>query len=771
MSLHQHPHYLQETERLNYTIQYLKNMLFSADERIKELKLDTRQAYSELLKGDSSISYSRIMLDANFLGSIIKNYDSMVKALKKPYFSRIDFKHAGTNEFASYYIGKTSLLRAEDNEPIIVDWRSPMASVYYDGRLGHVTYPSVEGINEGELSLKRQYTINDGKLEAIFDIDITTTDIFLQAALEENKDNRLKDIVSTIQTEQNEIIRADISSPLIVQGAAGSGKTTIALHRIAYLIYTYESYLSPDNFLIIAPNRLFLNYISEVLPELGVEQVKQTTFIDLVYDLCGINYKLNPPDKKLIEFITHQKSENKNNKKLSLSKAASQFKGSLTFKTIIDSYVDTVEKSFIPKEHFTLEEYTLYTKEEIEKMLLTDLAYLPLYKRLEELKKTLSNKLKREKVGIINSVETFYDKQIQYLWDTMAPSEERRQKILSLIDARDKKMKSLQSAAKTALAKYLALYQKSNVMTHYIELTTHAANICRFNTASADTEVITFLCSHTAELINKKVIEFEDLTPILYLQYKLFGLNKKMSVKYIVIDEAQDFSLFQIYTLKEIFHTELFTILGDLSQGIHSYKAINNWNDVLEKVFTKGRSKFLTLEQSYRTTIEIMNLANEVLKLSNLPDLVLAKPVVRHGRKPQIYRIPDFNELIPTLEAKINSLKNENYTTIAMICKTTDECAKIKKGLDKKKQVTAKVLTSDDVHYEGGILIVPSYLAKGLEFDAVIILSLNEDYYVETLDIKLLYVAITRALHSLDILCCGENLSLFNNISGDFFIT
>jgi DNA helicase-2/ATP-dependent DNA helicase PcrA len=763
MTLKKHPNYKEELERLKYTIEYVEKAIASAKDRKENLRSDMQEAYVELNnRDDSSSSYSRIMLDARFLDNLAKNYDGLIRAHKKPYFSRIDFQHKETLQPLKYYIGKAALTRVEDNEPIIIDWRSPIASVYYDGMLGEVSYATPTGIAEGELHLKRQYTIRNGELEDILDVDITTTDSFLQAALGENKDDKLKDIVSTIQSEQNEIIRADIDYPLIVQGAAGSGKTTIALHRIAYLIYTYEKNFDPESFLIIAPNRLFLKYISEVLPELGVERVKQTTFIDFAYDLLGISYKLINPDEKLIRFIKAEKEDNEG--EASLLRDVSQFKGSLEFRNTIDRYVNSLEQAFAPEEDFCFGGHILCTSVEIKKMILSDLSKYPLYKRVAEVRKTLSRRLKRDKVQIIKAVEARYDKQIDNLFKHEEPSEERRSKIIALVNERDQRLKSLKNAAKTVIANYIALFPKRGVMDYYRELTTSLDKMRYFGGSFENNDMITYFCNSTEEILNMKNIELEDLTALMYLQFKLFGFNKKIDIKYCVIDEAQDFSLFQIYTLKKVFNTELFTLLGDLAQGIHSYRGIHDWKDILENVFTNSSSRFLTLEQSYRTTVEIMSLANEVLKLSRIPGLVLARPVVRHGDKPGIYRCNTEKDFIDTLESRIGALKSKQYKTTAMICKTLDECEKVKSLLDKRQNFETKLLSSEDINYTGGTVIVPSYMAKGLEFDAVIVTCLEEDYGAKELDIKLLYVAMTRALHSLDVIACETTMTLLDKI-------
>ncbi|MDD4774747.1 MAG: DNA helicase, partial [Eubacteriales bacterium] len=288
MSVKNHADYIPETRRLARTVEEVSATIDENIEKKNIIKEDILKEFESMERADSAQSYQRIALDASLYDLSAMRYRALIKAALKPYFARIDFRREGSDEIKKFYIGKIALVGDDIDNPLIVDWRAPVSGVYYDGRLGEVTYDAPGGEQKGELYLKRQYTINKAELEAIMDVDITANDAFLQAALGENKDKRLQDIVSTIQAEQNRIIRADIYRPLIVQGVAGSGKTTIALHRIAYLIYTFNTDFNPANFLIIAPNRLFLNYISEVLPELGVESVRQSTFADLAYELLGI---------------------------------------------------------------------------------------------------------------------------------------------------------------------------------------------------------------------------------------------------------------------------------------------------------------------------------------------------------------------------------------------------------------------------------------------------------------------------------------------------
>ena len=259
-----HANYNEELEKLDYTKNYLRNY----NEKIlgHKLRIDKEVDYGKShYNSDNAEQFNELIINTALQDSMSKKLKDVIKGLSKTYFARVDFNEENSNKQGKYYIGKMSLMREEDHELIILDWRAPLASLYYEGRLGNASYTCPDGEIKGDIKLKRQYTIEKGELNEIFDVDITTNDDFLQAALGSNKDNRLKDIVSTIQAEQNRVIRADMWNPLIVQGAAGGGKTTIALHRIAYLMYNYEKTIKPKDFMIIAPNRFFLSYISDVL--------------------------------------------------------------------------------------------------------------------------------------------------------------------------------------------------------------------------------------------------------------------------------------------------------------------------------------------------------------------------------------------------------------------------------------------------------------------------------------------------------------------------
>jgi len=432
MSVEKHSSYKEELERCNYTLDYVEKTLESTMEKKKNLDNNIDRAKKQLTS-DNSQSYIDLMINTSIRDTLALKLRNLITARSKPYFARVDFTEEYSRKTEKLYIGKMSLMRDEDQEIIIVDWRAPIANLYYEGRLGEASYCCPDGNIKGELTLKRQFSINDGILLQIFDIDITTNDEFLQSYLGASADSRLKEIVSTIQVEQNKIIRSDMWRPLIVQGAAGSGKTTIALHRIAYLIYTFEKSFEPENFMIIATNRLFLNYISEVLPELGVEKVKQTTFEDFAMELIGKRFKIKDTFEKLTMFVNHNATLEESSKNNCI-KRCSEIKASILFKEIIDDYVKHIEEQFIPGEDFKIAGSVVFKYEEINDLFLKQYKNWPVARRIDEIKKYLSNRLKVKKNAIIESIDEACDKRIMSIKNSMPDTEERRKLVVEAIE-------------------------------------------------------------------------------------------------------------------------------------------------------------------------------------------------------------------------------------------------------------------------------------------------------------------------------------------------
>lgn len=760
MSALNHPDYNKEIERLSYTLDYLKSYNFNVQK--EKMRIDKEVDYGlSHYNSDNAEQFNELVINKSIMDSLSQKLKDVDKSLSKPYFARVDFSENGNNNLQNLYIGKISLMRDSDQELVIIDWRAPIATLYYEGRLGKASFESPEGEITGEIRLKRQYTIESAELKEIYDIDITTNDEFLQAALGSSKDNRLKDIVSTIQAEQNKVIRANMWKPLIVQGAAGGGKTTIALHRIAYLLYNHENSLGPKNFMIIAPNRFFLSYISEVLPDLGVENVLQTTFEDFALNIIGKKLKIINSYEKLSSLINYKDKTNENK----IIKNISWFKSSLEFKNVIETFVKNIEDNFIPKEDFRLDNFILLKYETINSLFINQYKNLPFFKRINEIKKTLVNTLKQNKNPIIEEVTKQYDYKIEEVRDNMNDCPERRKIIIELTGARDFLIKKIIKESKTIVKEYLAKCKILSPLEYYLSFLNDPILFYESCCKYTDKFTAENLRTNTLYNLNKNAVEIEDLAPLMYIKYLIRGLDEKLTVRHVVIDEAQDFSPFQLFIIKNLIGGNSFTILGDLCQGIYSYRGITDWEKVSKNIFGEENYSMLTLEQSYRTTIEIMGAASSVIEYLNDENLPTPKPVIRHGEKVKIIEKSTLKEISLDMAEKIKNIKFEGFKSAAIICKTLEECKKLKIEL-KSVGLNIDIITGNEAEFLGGVVLIPSYLVKGLEFDVVIIANgSKEAYSTDPLDVKLLYIAMTRPLHRLYIYSLGDKAEMLSQCS------
>jgi DNA helicase-2/ATP-dependent DNA helicase PcrA len=756
-----HPDFDQEVERLKFTKQYMDIVIQATEMDEESFKSSFKEALEGMDFKDSSFSYMNMLTNANLLQRTTEEIRSLKKIYHKPYFARVDYKRKGKDEEEILYFGKASLFDRETQDPIIVDWRSPIANLYYDGRLGEVEYEAEGETYDGYLSLKRQYIIEDGNLQDIRDVDLTTTDELLQESLSGSSSNRLTDIVSTIQEEQNRIIRADLNKPIIVQGAAGSGKTTIALHRISYFIYTYQEHFRPEQLMILAPNNLFIDYISEVLPELGVDRILQTTFIDYVKSCIGKKIKLRSPSEKLMGFINHEYEDPE------MVQWLASFKGSLEFKEIIDRYLSDILETLIPQEDFYLtSKFKLYTAVKMEHLIKKEYTYLPYYRRVEKVKSILQNYVRTEKKVLLEKVEKFYDHKLdKALFNNNLDPARRKSYVTKAMDKKEAMTEEIKRESRTAVNAFIRKLPKRTLFHYFEELVTDRLTFAKYASDFLDDYQIKCFIDHQVKLHKQKHYELEDLAALLYLQHHLYGIDKDLRARNVVIDEAQDYSYFQLCALKIALETDMFTIVGDLAQGIHSYRGIQDWNKVKEEIFP--RAAYTTLQKSYRTTVEIMEAANDILTL--LPfELPKVEPVVRHGEKPVFHKWEEGNKKkARLLEEHVEKLYNEGRKTIAVIGKTEKECKKMETLLSKYSSLRVQLLKENEEINQKDVVIVHAQLVKGLEFDAVVLCALDEVYTETEIDVKLLYVAMTRPLHHLSFYGSEPNDFLLQNVKGE----
>lgn len=634
-------------------------------------------------------------------------------------------------------------------EQVVIDWRAPIADLYYEGRLGEAEYNCPAGKIHGEIKLKRQYFFKNGDLQDVMDIDITTNDEMLQPFLSANSDTRLKNIISTIQAEQNKIIRADMWQPLVVQGVAGSGKTTIALHRIAYLIYNYDKNFFPEEFLIIAPNKFFLNYISNVLPDLGVDRVGQSTYEEIAFDVIGSEFEIEEPNNKLARIIDNNKSE-KEKKMCEIIIESSKYKSSIRFKNLLDEYLYEVEKRFVSEDDFKVGKYVFMKREDIEHLFYREYSNLPFCRRMEEIAKHLKSAVTMRSGQILKDIEEERDYKIAKI----KMDEQNEQIRLSLIRDAYKEAEDLSKEVTKNVKKNVQKYINSTnkvlePMKYYKEFMD--VYIDTLAKGRISDEEIKYIKTSFTDAQRKGKIEMEDLAPLMYIKYMVHGIKTKFELKHIVIDEAQDFSEFQFYIFKKIVKSNSLTILGDLAQGIYFYRGTNNWQKTMSIVFGDGIDPtYLTLKKTYRTTEEIMNVANKVI--SHIMDKLNCppgEPVMKNGAPVIVKHFENEEKMVEQIKERLKEYKEKGFSNIALICKTVEDCIKLKEQLQDEE---IHIISSKDSEYSGGINIVPSYLSKGLEFDAVIITNADVHNYTDSeVDTKLLYVCITRAMNTLEI--------------------
>ena len=700
----------------------------------------------------------------NLLKKEIENYE---EALKCPYFGRVDFEEKlGIEE--QIYIGKKGITSTADGEEIVVDWRAPVADLYYSSTGGKAYYRAPVGVIEGRLNLKRKFLFNANSLEKIFDESINNiiineesgselVDEFLKINLEESRGKKLKEVVATIQKEQNDIIRWPKNLPLIVQGSAGSGKTTVALHRLAYLMYRYRESMEGKDILVLAPNKIFLDYISDILPTLGSNDVRQTTFQELVMKYLKLKGKIKTKDDKLKDLIEKEDTREKQ-----YIVNSSRVRGDLLFKSIIDRYIALLESSAIEIKDILVSDYVLFSKREIMRLYLKDLQSYPINKRKDEIKRYLLLKLKERIEILIIQIDREWDLKIRAIKKELDDGEERRHRLRKIYNERDELKEYVRHDSKKILNQYFKNWRGITCNDIYVNLFKDDE---MFELATANKipkSLAEYIKSDVISNSEKGIIDEDDLPVLFYIHTLLEGIDEKEKFKHIVVDEAQDYSPFQIYLINSLSKGNSLTLVGDLAQGIYHYKGIKSWNDITEGVFN-GKATFITLSQSYRSTVEIIEFANSTLDAQGL-GLKSAKPVLRHGDKPEVIKSVSRKNSVVIIEEIIRKLHSNGKHSIAIITKSYNEGKILEKELKKHTNINFTLVKGNEKEsINTDVIIIPAYLTKGLEFDGTIIYNPTEKNYPDNiLSQRLLYVALTRALHN-EFIITEEELS--KNIS------
>lgn len=628
-------------------------------------------------------------LEKNALREVIHNYtligdhsvgnrNRLYRLKDTAFFGRVDFK---TDEADSrIYVGVHHFQDHQSGRHLVYDWRAPVSSLFYDYEPGEARYTAQSGIIKGNISLKRQFRIRKGQMEFMLDTDLTIHDDVLQQTLSQASDAKMKNIVSAIQKEQNAVIRNEEARHLIIQGLAGSGKTSIALHRIAFLLYRFKNTISSDDVLIISPNKVFASYISNVLPELGEEKVAETSMEEIADALLEYAIKFQNFFDQVSELLSDHNSA---------LKERIQFKSSSALLKKMDEYLRSLEQEgFRPVD-------IIIRKKPVPAWFIEDsfkkYARLPLLNRFNEVVQ-----------DIVNNVSLYYQHEIKGKERT-----ELHQTVRKMFPS-------------VTLKKiYKDFYQWMG----------------------------------RPELLKMKtggVYEWNDVFPLIYLKMKLEGIKPNRKVRHLVIDEMQDYSAVQYTILRTMYPCQK-TILGDINQSVNPFASSNL--DSIQRIFPDGTA--VALHKSYRSSYEITEFSKDIIHKAAV------EAVERHGKAPEIIRCKDAEDESDTIKSILNDFQQSDYHSLGVICKTQQQANHLYDRL--KDSFSLSLFHAASVVFGGGIAITTAHMAKGLEFDRVLVFGANAKNYQFETDRHMLYVACTRAMHELCITYTGSLTGFLEN--------
>lgn len=633
------------------------------------------------------------------------------KQLVSPYFCRIDYKE-DDYILEKIYIGTYGLRIDETGEILIYDWRAPISGIFYDYEPGRVMYESPSGIINGELFLKRQYRIEKGHLIIMFDSNISIDDNILQDILAQSSNNKMKTIVSTIQREQNRAIRYEGKRIMVVQGPAGSGKTSIALHRAAYLLYRYKDNIKSENILLYTPNTAFIEYISSVLPELGEEELKCITLVNYAKKILGAKINKYESYSEMMEWKLANSNGQSNRFK------TSKFKASKEFVDLLERFLELYEKEIISFEDIRNKDYIFMKKGEIEELFYETFKLMPVYKRLLRIKNIISIKIAEYEKVMRKNVSAELADDSQYISNSERNAVSRikiKKDIKNTVDNIDELF-------------------SINIIDIYIKLFKESYKWGYFENLLSDKAV-----SDSLNSLENNILFYEDQAPILYLMVSLGMIDSDRNIKHIIIDEAQDYSVIAFKLFSKLYNDCNITILGDVNQNINSLHGIGSL-ELTGAIMDKENYEYIVLNKSYRSTLEIMNFASKILPANTVP-------YGRNGQEPAVIIKNNHQDLCQEIIEHIKNLEKK-YNSIAVICRTLADCNILISYF--ADNINARLINSGDEEILAGINIMPSYLSKGMEFDVVIATILFENDYICNED-ELFYTVCTRALHVLDI--------------------
>ena len=675
---------LEEREYLEVIKEKLLLAIRRIDNRVKQLSTELRENKEYIYEHQSGLDEADMVAAGQsinrmaFTGeSVAGTRKKLLKLIQSPYFGRIDFKTSGEANEAPVYIGIHTFADETINANLIYDWRAPISSMFYDFELGEAWYETPSGKITGEILRKRQYKIQDGKMEFMIENSVNIHDDILQRELSKASDDKMKNIVATIQRDQNAVIRNETSLALIIQGVAGSGKTSIALHRIAFLLYRFRETISSKDILIISPNKVFADYISNVLPELGEENIPEMLMEELASDVFENRFRfqtffgqvsqlLEKHDQAFIERI--------------------QFKSSYEFLGKLNKYLIYIENNFFEAIELRVGKVVVPSPFIHEKFK----AYhrIPLLTRFHEVVKDIQHYV------------------------------------------RDSVQRKLTGQEKAQIWQHAPRMVKvNNAYELYKNFYTWVGQEGLFKPGPGGE------------------LEYADVFPLIYCMIRVEGVKPYDHIKHLLVDEMQDYTPVQYSVISRLFKCKK-TILGDVSQTVNPYSASSS--ELIEQVFPLADT--IKLTRSYRSTWEITSFAQKIVPN---PELIAME---RHGAVPAVMCFNSNEEEAENIRKMIEEFKasgieqSAEHRLLGIICKTQEQAEFLTAELhDLRRSHNIHLLSADSTSFKEGIIITTAHLAKGLEFDEVIVPFASVRNYHTDVDKRMLYIACTRAMHRLTI--------------------
>jgi DNA helicase-2/ATP-dependent DNA helicase PcrA len=701
-----HPAFHEENEHLRVTVHELE---IKRDSILKEFGIENMYAPPDTIR--------------IFSNQAAKGLRKCKYALEDLYFGRVDWKPDAGEKPEKFYLGKTPIY------PFIIAWQDTLASDLY--------YNRATKREQGELLLVRTLRIDDRVLLEIEDNfqDPSVTgeldpDSMLARLLQESR-GRLREIIATINAQQNRIIRTPLTESLIVQGVPGSGKTVIALHRVSYLLYNHED-MRPQDILILGPNPIFMQYVSRVLPSLGERKIPQVTFDQWLIDQLGeqLSYQTQ---EDLLEFILAP--ENPSAEKI-MHLRNCQNMGSLRMGKLLDRYREFLWEGVLADKPALSCRYQplgtagqrpkpIYIERNLEEIrtIMSELKGLPFNHQREAVELRLANEITAEIMRKLGSV--------------FQEEGRRTKEIFSIISGQ--------------IHDYFSSWRAENVSVAYRRLFRQRGILQRLGSdlfTRWGLELMT-IDAPTAQT----PFRFSDLVGLLYLKILLDGTDD-MRYSHIVIDEAQDIPPLFFSSLSHFTPKKSVTVMGDIGQGVFLNYGLSSWEE-LQHIFPTIRESVEELKICYRSTCEVMQFANDLLRRTGVPEEQLIHPLNRSGPPITLHSASSEKELMHDIFSGIKSEQRDGWKSIAVICRSASACQTVSDLLKEEGLLDYQLIETRESHYQEGVLILPAYLAKGLEFD-VVILADAHNYPADDLSLRLLFVAITRAAHKLHIYWQGE---------------